>query len=174
MARPEKEAVVQEVADILQSAKGIFITDFQGLSVEKMNEFRQKCREASVSYRVVKNTLARLAARKVGYNEMVEHLEGPSAIAYSYDDPSAPARVCVEFAKKENKPEIKVSLFEGVFYGPDRVSLIAALPAKNVLLTQVVRGFNAPIQGLVGGLNQLLQKLVFAFDAVRRSKENES
>jgi large subunit ribosomal protein L10 len=158
----------------LQGAKGVFITDFQGLSVEKMNEFRQKCREASVSYRVVKNTLARLAAKKVGYDQMVDHLEGPSAIAYSYDDPSAPARVCVEFAKRENKPEIKVSLFEGVFYGPDRVKAIAALPTKDELLAQIVRGFNAPIQGFVGGLNQLLQKLVFAFDAVRNAKEKES
>ena len=174
MARPEKVAVVQEVAEILQNAKGVFITDFQGLNVEKMNEFRQRCREASVEYRLVKNTLARLAAKQIGYDEMVDHLQGPSAIAYSYDDPSAPARVCVEFAKKENKPEIKVSLFEGIFYGPERVKMIAGLPGKQELLAQVVRGFNAPIQGLVSGLYQVLQKVVLAVDAVRRARENQA
>ena len=66
MARPEKEAVVQEVAEILEKARGVFINDFQGLDVEKMGKLRQKCREASVGYRVVKNTLARLAVKKSG------------------------------------------------------------------------------------------------------------
>lgn len=78
MARPEKEAVVQEVAEILEKARGVFINDFQGLDVEKMGKLRQKCREASVGYRVVKNTLARLAVKKVGKEEMIDCFEGPS------------------------------------------------------------------------------------------------
>jgi len=171
MARPEKEAVVEEVSEILERAKGVFITDFQGLNVEMMGDLRRKCREASVGYRVVKNTLARLAAKKVGYGEMVDSFEGPSAIAYSFDDPSAPARIISEFAKKSEKPRIKVSLFEGVFYGAERIKEIASLPSRNALLTQMVRGFASPIQGFAGGLYGLLQKLVMTFDAVRNIKE---
>ncbi len=171
MQRPEKEAAIEEVAEILENAKSIFITDFKGLSVEKISALRQKCREVSVSYKVVKNTLARIAAKKAGYNEMVDYFQGPSAIAYSYKDPSAPARVVMEFAKKEEKPKIKVSLFEGTFYGPEDALTIARLPSKQQLLAQVVGGFSAPIQGLVGGLNQIVQKLVMTVDAVRQKKE---
>ena len=171
MARPEKEAAVQEVAEILEKAKSVFINDFQGLNVEKMGELRQKCREASVGYRVVKNTLARLAVQKVGRDEIVKYLEGPSAIAYSFDDPSAPARILSEFAKAEEKPIIKASLFEGIFYGQDRIRDIATLPSKEVLLVNIVRGFNAPIQGLAGVLSGILLKFIRTLNAVKEAQE---
>jgi len=171
MAIPEKEAIVEEVAEILERAKGVFVTDFQGLNVEMMGDLRRKCREASVGYRVVKNTLARLAAKKVGWDEMVDYFEGPSAIAYSFEDPSAPARIISEFAKEVEKPTIKVSLFEGIFYGPERVEEIVSLPSKDALLTQMLVGLTTPIQGLVGGLYGLLQKLVMTFDAVKNAKD---
>ena len=171
MARPEKEAAVEEIAEILQNANGVFITDFTGLNVEMMTEFRQKCREASVNYRVIKNTLARLAAKKADREEMVAYFEGPSAVAYSYDDPSAPARIIAEFAKKIEKPTIKVSLFEGTFYGPDRVKEIASLPSRETLLSKLVGGLNAPIYGFAGTLNGLLLKLVLTVQAVKESKE---
>jgi len=170
MLRSEKEVVVEEIAEILGKAKSIFITDFQGLNVEKMQALRQKCREASVGYQVIKNTLGRRAAEKAGCQELADYLEGPSAIAFSYDDPSAPARVIVDFAKTEEKPTIKVSIFEGEFFGPDRVKMIAELPPREVLLSKMVGGFNAPIQGLVGSLNGLLSKLVRTLDAVRNTK----
>ncbi len=171
MPRPEKEAAVNEVADILQDAKSVFLTNFQGLNVEQMIDFRRKCRKEEVGYRVVKNTLTRLAAKKAGVEEILEHIEGPSAIAYSYNDPSAPARVISEFARVHEKPIIKVTRFEGRFYGPDKVSMIASLPSKNRLLAKLLGTFNAPIQGMVGTLNGLLQKLVMTFDAVRNAKE---
>lgn len=174
MARPEKVAAVEEVVEIFKQSSSIFLTDFKGLDVEKISDFRRQCREASVGYLVIKNTLARLAAQEVGWEEMVEHLKGPSAIAYGGDDPSVPARIITKFAKKNEKPAIKVSYFEGVFYGPDRVKEIAELPSKDELLARVVGGFNAPIQGFVGGLSGLLQKFVRTLDAVKVSKEEEA
>lgn len=170
MLRSEKETVVQEIAETLEKAQGVFVTDFEGLNVEMIREFRRKCREASVGYLVVKNTLARLAAQKVGLDEMVESFQGPSAIAYSFEDPSVPAQIISEFAKKTEKPTIRVSLFEGVFYGPDRVKEIATLPPKDVLLSQLVGGLNAPIQGFVGSLRCLLQKLIMTLDALKKEK----
>ena len=171
MARPEKEAAVQEVAEILEKAKGVFINDFHGLNVEKMRKLRQKCREASVGYRVVKNTLTRLAVKKAGWEEIADYLEGPTAIAYSFEDPSAPARVLTEFAKDDEKPIIKISLFEGVFYGPDKIKEIAALPSKEVLFAMMLSSLNAPVQGLVGGLSSLVKKLVLTLDVVKKVKE---
>lgn len=172
MARPEKEAAVQDITEILEKAQSVFVTDYRGLNVEKMEQLRSKFREASVSYRVVKNTLGRRAAKNAGYDSMVEYLQGPSAIAYSFDDPSAPARVIQEFAKKEEKPVIKMSIFEGTFYGPDKIEAIAALPSKQELLSQLVRVFNAPMQGFAGSLSGLLRKFAGTLDAVREKKEN--
>jgi len=173
MARPEKEIVVDKVAEIFEKATGVFVTDFKGLNVEQISEFRSQCRENSVEYFVVKNTLARIAARKVGRDEMVDYFKGPSAIAYSYDDPSAPAKVITEFVKKVKveKPSIRFSLFEGNFYGPDRIEEIAALPSKEELYARLLGGFNAPISGFVGTLSGLLQKLVGTLQAIKEDKE---
>jgi len=171
MERPQKEQVVKKVTEIFEQASGIFITDYKGLDVEQMSELRSACRENSVEYFVVKNTLARIAARNVGRGEMAEHFKGPSAIAYSYDDPSAPARVVSEFARKAKKPTIRFTLFEGNFYGPDRVAEIASLPSKEELYARVVGGFNAPISGFVGRLGGLLQKFVGTLQAIKDDKE---
>lgn len=171
MARPEKVEAVEQITDIFQNAKSVFVADYQGLDVEQISELRQKCREDSVQFLVVKNTLARIAAKNAGWDEMEPHLKGPSAIAFTYEDPSAPARVISKFAEDREKPAIKVSLFEGGFYGPEKVQAIAALPPKDVLLSKVVGGFNSPIQGLAGVLNGVLGQLVRTLDAVRASKE---
>ena len=171
MSTPEKETIVAEITEIFENAKSVFVTDFQGLNVQMISEFREKCREASVQYRVVKNTLTRLAARNAGFEEIVENLLGPSAIAYSYEDSSAPAKVITEFAKKVEKPTIKMALFEGAFYSSENVKEIVGLPSRSVLLAQVMGGCHAPIQNLVNGLNGLLSKLVIALDGVKKIKE---
>ncbi len=173
MPTPEKEAIVKEVSEVFKKAEGIFITDYKGLNVSQMTELRSKCRESSVGYKVVKNTLARIAAREVGYKEMVDYLKGPSAIAYSFEDPSVPARIISEFAKKEDKPSIKMSIFEGYFYGPEKVKRIASLPTKNEMYSQLVRNVNSPIQGLAGSLNGILTKLVRTLVSVKEQKEKE-
>lgn len=172
MPTPEKEAVIKEVSEVFKKAEGIFITDYKGLNVTQMTELRNKCRESAVGYRVVKNTLAKIAAREVGYNEMIDYLQGPSAIAFSYEDASTPARIISEFAKKAEKPTIKMSIFEGQFYGPTKVKQIANLPSKDVMYTQLVRNMNSPVQGLVGNLNGLLSKLVRTLFAVKEKKNN--
>ena len=144
------------------------------VNVEALSALRRKCREASVEYVVVKNTLARIAAKEAGWEELVEHLRGPSAVAYTKGDASSPARIISEFAKKTNKPKIKVSLFEGQFYGPDRIEEIASLPSKEVLIARLLGSFNAPVQGFVGTLNGLVQKMVGTIDAVRAKRESAS
>jgi len=176
MARPEKETAVAEIAEILKDATSVFVTDYKGLSVERITDLRSKCRESKVSYMVVKNTLARIAAKEAGFDEMVDYLKGPSAIAFSYDDPSAPARIISEFAKKDkdNLPEIKMTIFEGQFYGPEKVEHIASLPTKTELISMLLGGFNAPLQGFVGTLHGLLSKTVRTLAAIQEKKETEA
>jgi large subunit ribosomal protein L10 len=174
MQRSEKETVVQEVTDVFARAKSVFVTDYAGLTVEKMSVLRQRCRAAKVEYRVVKNTLARQAAENAGQGAMQPYFKGPTAIAYTFDDPSAPARVIAAFSKEHQKPTVRGSLFEGHCYGPERVAEIAALPSRSELVSRVLGGFQAPIRGVVCGLNGILSKFVRTVDAVRESKAQAS
>jgi large subunit ribosomal protein L10 len=174
MQRSEKETVVEEVIEVFQKAKSVFITNFEGLTVEKISVLRNKCHESAVEYRVVKNTLARMAAEKAGWPDIGKYFKGPSAIAYSYQDPSAPARVIKNFFKDNKKPTVKISLFEGIYYGPEKMDEIAALPSRDQLIAQVMSGLNGPIQNLVGVFSGLLSKFVRTLDAVRESKAKES
>jgi large subunit ribosomal protein L10 len=174
MQRSEKDVVVQDVTEVFEKAKGVFVADYAGLTVEKISVLRQKCRAAKVEFMVVKNTLAKRAADAAGKGGINPYFKGPSAIAYSYDDPSAPARVIREFYKDNQKPKVRGSLFEGEFFGPEKTEAIATLPSKNELIARVLGGFNAPITGFVGGLNGILTKFVRTLDAVRESKSNAS
>jgi len=173
MERPDKKLAVEKISDIFQNAASVFVTDYKGLNVEQISDLRNQCRENSVHYLVVKNTLARIAAKNAGYEEMIQYLKGPSAIAYSYDDPSAPARVVTSFAKKAEKPTIRFSLFEGNLYGPEKVAEIAALPTKDELYAKLLGSLNSPISGFVGTLNGLLRKFVGTLQAVKEDKEKQ-
>lgn len=174
MQRTEKEAVVQDVTEVFKNAGGVFVADYAGLTVEKISALRKKCRAAKVEFKVVKNTLAKRAADAAGKSGINPYLKGPSAIAYSFDDPAAPARIIRDFYKENQKPRVRGSYFEGGYFGPDQFEQIAALPSKKELVAKVLGGFNAPIQGFVGGLSGILSKFVRTLDAVRESKSNAS
>lgn len=171
MPKPEKVAVVEDVAKKLRQAKSVFLTDFSGLNVEEINKLRKSFREASVEYRVVKNTIARLSAKSAGFEELLKYLEGPTALAFGIDDPTAPAKVITEFAKTTEKPKIKACLFEGVLIGTDRVNEIISLPSREELLAKLMATFNAPLSGIVWSLSEILRKLVYVLDGVKNQKE---
>ena len=98
MARPEKKAVVAELKDKLERSRAAVLTDYRGLNVAAMTELRRRMREAEIDYKVVKNTLTRFAARELGVEELEEYLVGPTAIAFSSEDPVLPAKISVDFA----------------------------------------------------------------------------
>ena len=168
--RETKAKDLAALTESLQSAKSAMVVSFSGLTVAKDQEFRNSLRAAGAKYQVVKNTLAKRAAEKAGKGEINPYFKGPSAIAYSFQDASAPARIIKEFFKDNQKPKVKFTLFEGEFLGPERLDEIAALPSRNELIARVLGGFNAPIQGLAGVLGGILSKLVRTVDAVRESK----
>lgn len=173
MPTPQKEEAVKEVAQSLTDAKSVFLADFTGLNVEEVNALRRSFKKSAVEYRVVKNTLARRSVKSAGCEELLEYLEGPTAMAFGMEDPVAPAKVIKEFSRTSDKVKIKACLFEGVLIGRDRVSSIADLPTKEELLGQLVGVLNAPIANLASSLNGVMSKLVFALDAVRQNKEEQ-
>ena len=173
MAREEKEKQVQELTEIFKRAKSVYLTDFKGLDVNRTTELRKKFREQAVEYRVVKNTLAQLAAKNAGYDMLLEYLTGPTGMAFGITDPIVPARILSEFAKDETvKLLVKVGLVEGTLFDPAAVRKLASLPTRDVLISQVLAGLQAPIAGFVGVLGGILRKFVGTVDAIAKQKES--
>ncbi len=170
MARPEKQAIVSDLKAKFQRAKGIVLADYRGLNVKKTTELRRKLREAGVEYKVVKNTLAQRAARDANF-DIDRLLTGPSAMAFGYEDPVAPAKVIVEFARDNKELEIKGGILEGQPVGAESIKALASLPPREVLLARVASGMQAPISGMVQVLVGPLRKLVYVLNAVRTQKE---
>lgn len=174
MARPDKVAAVAEIKEKLSKSKGVIIADYRGLNVAQATELRKQLRDAGVEYRVVKNTLTILAAKESGLDDMVSLLSGPTAIAFGYEDPVAPAKVLSEFARTNKALEIKGGVLEGRLLDVDGVKALAILPSREELLGQVARGMQSPIAGLVNVLQGTIRNFVYALEAVRKQKEEAS
>ena len=111
-----------------------------------------------------------IAAREIGLDDLVPLLTGPTAVAFGYDDPVAPAKILSEFAKTNRDLELKGGVLEGKVLDVDGVKALAELPSREELLAQVVRGMQAPIAGLVNVLQGTIRNFVYALDAVRKQK----
>jgi large subunit ribosomal protein L10 len=170
MARPEKVAVVDEIAEKIKRTQSLFLTDFTGLDVESINELRRLLRENSVEYLVVKNTLASLAVDKAGYEGLKPYLIGPTAMAFGFQDPALPAKLLSRFAQKTGKPSVKAILFEGQLFEQEAMGRLKNLPSREELLTQMVSGMKAPITHTVMVLAGLLRNFVSLIEAISRKK----
>lgn len=172
-----KQAVVAQLKEQLESAKGIVLTSYKGLTVAQDTELRRELREAGVSYHVVKNTMLRIAAKEAGIEGIEEHLEGTTAFAFSTEDAVAPAKVICGFIKK-NKLEdaevltVKVGMVEGKVIGVDEVKALAALPSREELIAKLLGSMNAPISNTVNVLQGVIRNAVYVLDAIRSQKES--
>jgi len=166
----QKQEVVNTISSKMKAAKAIVFADYRGLTVEQDTQLRSELRNAGVEYKVVKNTLTRFAARENGLDGLDEFFNGPTAMASSESDPVAPAKILCEFAKKNNKLELKVGVVEGRIIDVNGMKALAELPSKEVLLARVLGGLNAPISGLVNVLNGNIRGLVVALNAIAEQK----
>lgn len=168
----EKVEVVKELTEKIKAAKAIVLADYRGLTVEQDTELRNALRKAGVEYKVVKNTLTRFAAKENGLDGLDSFLNGPTAMAVSTSDLIAPAKVLAEYAKKYEKLELKVGVVEGKIIDVNGIKALAELPPREVLISRVLAGFNAPITGFVNVLNGNLRGLVCALNAIAEQKAN--
>ncbi len=172
--RPEKHEQVEALKTKFGAAKGIVLADFTGVTVAEVSDLRRKCREARVEYKVVKNSLARIAARETNLGELVEHFDGPIAIALSSVDSVAPARVLSDFVKRYQKLTLKVGYFEGRIYAGAQVREIASLPPREHLLAQVVGVVQAPLSQLIWCIESVVRNLVTVIDQAAKKAEGSS
>ena len=170
MNRDNKEQLVAELAEKLASAKAAFLADYRGLNVEQLNKLRSELRAAGVEYRVVKNTLLRLAAQGTGAAALDPFLEGPTAIAIAGQDPVAPAKILSEFAKTNAKFELKGGALEGKTLSVEDVKALAELPSREQLLAMMLGSLNAPATNFVGVLAAIPRSLVQVLAAIQDQK----
>ena len=171
MNKQSKEALVAEFAEKIKDAKAAFLADYRGLDVEQANDLRNKLREAGVEYRVVKNTLLRLAAKDTDAACLDEFLSGPTAIALANDDPVAPAKALVEFAKKNEVFELKAGMLEGKLIDAAGIKALSDLPSREELLAKMLGSMSAPATNFVGVLAAVPRSFVQVLAAIKDQKD---
>ena len=163
---------VKELSVKLDKAKAIYFTDYLGLDVVSVTKLRKNFVEKDVEFTVAKNTLIKLAAKEVGISGIDEFLEGPTAIAFGYDDPTGPARVIKEFLKDFDKPSVKGMIFDGEIFTSNQFDKIANLPSKEQLLSKLVGMLNSPMSKLSSVLNSSVSGLLGRLTQLNSKKGN--
>lgn len=171
ISKKAKEEFVEEIARELEQTDMIIVADYRGLNVSSVTDLRRRLKAEQCHYRVVKNTLTKLACRKIGLEKLEPYFEGPTAIAYTAADPVGAARVILEFSREHEALSLKGGLLSGQLLAPAQIKELGEIPPREVLLARVCGGFQAPMAGLANVLQGNIRKLVYALDAVRRLKE---
>ena len=158
MAKVElKQPIVEEIAELFDGAQGAVLVDYRGLTVEQDTILRKKLREAGVTYKVYKNTLIRRAAKGTAFEALDPQLEGPTALAVSKTDATAPARVLADFAKTADALELKAGVVEGTYYDQAGIQVIATIPSREILLGKLLGSIQSPIANFARVINQIAE-----------------
>jgi large subunit ribosomal protein L10 len=174
MPTPQKAAVIEKTRQSLANAQGVVLADYRGITVQQFGQLRAQLRKSGVTLTVIKNTLIQRAANEAGIEGLDPYLKGPTAVAVSYDDPVAPAKMMSLAARELRKIEIKAGILGKQAIDARSVRELSDLPSREVLLSKVVGTFNAPIQQLAWVLNAPLGNLARVLDQVRIQKEQEN
>ena len=159
MAKVElKQPIVEEIKAQLDGAQTAVIVDYRGLTVEQDTALRKQLREAGITYKVYKNTMMNFAFKGTDFESLAPYLEGPSAIAVSTTDATAPARVLSNFAKTAPALEIKAGVVEGIAYDAKGMESIAKIPSREELLSKLLGSIQSPITNFARVMNQLAEK----------------
>ena len=160
----EKKALVASLVEKIKNSPSGVLVDYKGITVEDDTKLRHDLREAGVEYMVIKNTMLRFALHNIGMNDFDNILEGTTAVAFSNDDQTAPARILGKFADtQDDKFNLKAGFVEGIAYDQAGVMALSKIPSRDVLLAQ-----------LVGSLQGPIQKLAATFKAVADSKSDDA
>jgi large subunit ribosomal protein L10 len=174
VSTPQKEAVLKDTQQRIQDVRGIYLADFSGMTVQSLSLLRKKCREQGVQFRVIKNTLLKRAFNARGIQELDEHLVGPTGLVFSPDNEMAPAKILADFAKEFERPRLKAAVVDGRLYDDKAIVRLAKLPSREVLLSQVIATFIAPMTTFLGAVNALLATPANMADALAREKSKAS
>jgi large subunit ribosomal protein L10 len=171
--KEEKIRIVSELQEKFEKAKGIVFTDYRGLNVEEITDLRNSLRSSAVEYKVVKNTLAKIAAEGTPADGAKDSFTGPVGIAVGYDDPVLVVKKVLEFSKANEKLEVKGGVVEGGVCTPGQLKAISELPPREVQLSMLVGAMQSPLSNMAGLLNATLTQFMYAMEALK-NKKNEN
>ena len=159
MAKVElKQPVVNEIKELLTDAQSAVLVSYRGITVEQDTAMRKELREADVEYKVYKNTMIRFAIQGTEFEALADDLTGPTAIAVSKTDATAPARILAKHAKNIEVLEMKSGVVEGTFYDVDGIKALASIPSREELISKLLGSLQSPITNLARVLNQIAEK----------------
>lgn len=174
MNRDQKSAVVDEITEKLSGANTVYLTNYSGLTVAQANELRSRFRDSGVEFKVLKNTLVRLAMERIGgFEGIFDHLHGPTGVAFS-NEPAAPARVIKKFLSDNatlELPEVKAAFVDGAVYGTGSLDALASLKSKDEILGDVIGLLLSPMTNVVGALQAQGGNLVGALKTIAERGE---
>ncbi len=170
MPNSKNISAVEELSSKFEKAKAVYFTDYLGLDVASITDLRRQFYDAEVEYTVAKNTLIKIAAEKHEITGLDKVLQGPTAIAISYGEPTAPARVLKNFTKTSDLPSVKGILFEGELLGGEEFKRLADLPSREELLSTLVATLQSPMTKLVRTLNASLTEFVGVLTSLKDKK----
>src|SRR5579872_1329547 len=168
MPTDQKTKTVQDFEKEARECKGLIVTSFKGLKTVEFNEMRQKIRNFKSEYRVVKNSLTRIALKNAGMEELAKALQGPSAIVLERGDALATIKAVFEFAKTHENIKVSGGYFDGKVLSDKELKAIASLPSREVLLAQLLGTMQAPMVNLVSVLQAPMRDLVGVLDQIAK------
>jgi large subunit ribosomal protein L10 len=171
LPKPEKVQAVQEITEDFKSTDIFILVDPRGLTVSEVSDLRRRLRESGASLKVVKNTLAKIAAQEAGVQGLDSLLEGPTAITICRDDPVSPAKVIQGFIREKRKLTVKGGYLQKRVLGAADVEALATLPSREELIAKVIGGIAGPLYGLANVLSGPLRGFAVALDQIREKKE---
>ncbi len=171
MPKPIKLEKVAELKKQLEESNSVFVTEYTGLNVADLTLLRKKLRENSAKFFVAKNTLIRIAAKETGFDGILDHLQGQTAITFANEDPAIAAKILYDSFKEIEKPVIKAFVVEKETFAGSEIKRLAELPSREVLLSQIVSSVEAPIANVISSVDAVFHELIATVDALAKSKE---
>ncbi len=174
MPTPQKEQILKETSEKIVDVRGLYLADFAGMSVEKLTMLRSKCRAEGVQFKVIKNTLLKRAFHERGIKDLDDYLVGNTGLVFSPTSETAPAKILTDFAKEHELPKIKAAVVDGRLFNDKAIKTLASLPSREVLLSQVLGTFIAPMTQFLAAVNAAIAIPANMADALHREKSKAS
>ena len=174
MPTPQKEAILKDTQTRIADVRGIYLADFSGMTVLSLSLLRKRCREQGVQFRVIKNTLLKRAFNERGIKELDAHLVGPTGLVFSPVSEMAPAKILSDFAKEFEKPRLKAAVVDGRLYDSKAIAVLAKLPSREVLLSQLLSTFIAPMTTFLAAVDATLRLPAVMADVLERERQKAS
>ena len=171
MKLEEKQKIAEDLHERFSKSAIVVVTDYKGLDVSAMNDLRRKLREEDIEFQVAKNTLLMRAAKDTEVALIQDYFKGPSAVAFSYKDPVAPAKILAQFAKDNKKLEIKGGVLKDKVLDVNAIKALAKLPSREVLLGQLLSVINEVPSSFVRTIAEIPRSLLNVLTAIRDQKE---